>query len=322
MSRQSSFTAPHNFMDALIRFAEKVLRMLKQLIIAALITTLPLSLAISHEQNAMRIVSASNPITQIISALEKEEMLVGIDTTSHTKPSLEKIPDIGYRITLSTEGILSLKPDLILLAHDSGPLNVIEQLHHSGVDILHFEDLKDVAAIESTIHAIAEKLDIQNAGIALSETVIKEASQLAQKSQNHQPLKGFFVLQEEPNAGSLQISGNDTTAHKLLELLNITNLFGDDFKNYRAISLENQMQTRPDIVFIGKRASFDPKKDASSAVIPPFQLRESGMKSWPDALQPQCVFEVNMSHYLVYGIHIFQDSTQLLTAIEHCLAER
>ena len=82
------------------------------------------------------------------------------------------------------------------------------------------------------------------------------------------------------------------------------------------------MQTRPDIVFIGKRASFDAEIDAQSDAIPPFKRRESGMNNWPKALQPHCVFEVNMSSYLVYGIHIFRESEQLLRAINQCLAEQ
>lgn len=274
------------------------------------------------EVKSPRIVSASHPLTQIVSALDREELFVGLDKTSHTKPSLEKIPDIGYRIQLSTEGILSLNPDLILLAFDSGPANVIEQLHASKVEIQQFPELKDVPSIQNTVTVIAEELGMPAEGEALKQRVAADAASLEALSKTNPPLSGFFVLQESADAGSLQISGADTAADKLLNLLNINNLFAKDFINYRAIALENQLQTRPDIVLIGQRIHFDPELDAKAAPLAPFTLRESGMKGWPAALQPKCVFEVNMSNYLVYGINIFEESEALLGAIHQCLADK
>lgn len=268
----------------------------------------------------LRIVSASNPLTQIVSHLDREDLLVGIDKTSHIKPSLEKIPDIGYRIQLSTEGILSLNPNLIMLAYDSGPINVIEQLKNSGVEIIQFPELKDVKSIQETVTTIAGKLNLQDEGKALNDKVTKDADQLQSMSQTRANLNGFFVLQEGKGQGSLQISGDETAADKLLELLNINNLFAKDFINYRAVTLENQIQVQPNVVLIGQRIAFDPKIDAKADEIPPFRLRENGMKGWPAALQPACVFDVNMSNYLVYGVHIFEESQRLLTAIHECMA--
>lgn len=271
----------------------------------------------------LRIVSASNPLTQIVSHLDRENLLVGIDKTSHIKPSLEKIPDIGYRIQLSTEGILSLNPNLIMLAYDSGPINVIEQLKNSRVEIIQFPELKDVKSIQETVTTIAGKLNLVDAGRALNDKVAQDADKLqsmSTMSTAHSDLNGFFVLQEGNGQGSVQISGDETAADKLLELLNINNLFAKDFINYRAVTLENQIQAQPNVVLIGQRIAFDPKIDTKAEEIPPFRLRPNGMKGWPTALQPACVFDVNMSNYLVYGVHIFEESQKLLTAIHECIA--
>lgn len=302
--------------------------MVRALLIKILSTSLTLlaipffyvAIAEENSNQSLRIVSASNPLTQIISSLDREALLVGLDKTSHTKPSLEKIPDIGYRIQLSTEGILSLKPNLILLAYDSGPMNVIEQLKKSNLEILQFPELKDIESIQATVTTIADKLDRLEAGQSLNEKVAKDASSLNLLSETHSNLNGFFVLQEGNGQGSVQISGANTAADKLLELLNIHNLFAKDFINYRAVTLENQLNMQPDVVLIGQKITFDPEIDAQSAELAPFRLRENGMKGWPSPLQPTCVFDVNMSNYLVYGIHIFEESEKLLTAIHECIA--
>lgn len=285
------------------------------------ISFIPLNAATETTETSNRIVSASNPLTQIITALDAESKLVGIDKTSHTSPSLNKIPDIGYRISLSSEGVLALNPDLVLLAFDSGPQTVLEQIKQSGVEMIQFPELIAVEDIQNAITTIAAKVGNEEKGEALKEKVANDAQKLKQMSEQQPHLSGFFILQEA-QLGSPQISGGKTSADKLLGLLNIKNLFGDEFNNYRAVALENQLQKRPDIVLIGHRGNFESSNSGKNTPIPPFQRRVSGMDNWPEALQPQCVFELNMSNYLVYGIHIFSEGEALLSAINECLQEQ
>lgn len=284
-----------------------------------LLLTFIFSFVHSNEENNLRLISAANPLTQIVSALERDNLLVGLDKTSHTKPEFNHIPDIGYRIQLSTEGILSLKPDLILLAHDSGPSSTIEQLKHSNVEVIQFDELVDVSSMQKAIDVIAEKLDRSNAGQKLNQKIIQDAEALEKLSSQYPVRKGFFVMQNVQGHGSAQISGSDTTADKVLNLLNITNVFADDFQNYRAIPLESQIKKQPEIVLIGHAGQFDSK--GASIKNQPFQRKVEGMPDWPKALQPKCVFDVNMSDYLVFGIHIYTNNLQLLKAINECLLE-
>lgn len=297
--------------------------MLRKLLITMLLATLSTQ-AIAADNIASRIVSASNPLTQIVTALGAESTLVGIDKTSHTSSSLNKVPDIGYRLSLSSEGILALNPDLVLLAFDSGPQTVLEQIKQSGVEMIQFPEWVDVEDIQNAITTIAAKVGSEEKGEALKAKVANDAKKLKEMSAQQPDLSAFFILQEA-QLGSPQISGGKTSADKLLGLLNIRNLFGDDFNNYRAVSLENQLQKRPDIVLIGHRGNFDSTpttKERKERSIPPFQRRMTGIDHWPQALQPQCVFDLNMSNYLVYGIHIFSEGEALLTAINECLQEQ
>lgn len=301
--------------------------MIKQLLVTVAITVLPALINISQAEDSitsssLRIVSASNPLTQIVAALDREELFVGLDKTSHTKPEYHHIPDVGYRIQLSTEGILSLKPDLILLAEDSGPSMTIEQLKNSTTEVVQFAELKDLPSIQSAVGIIAGKLQQEEDGKRLNQKITQDAEDLQTLSKKNPPLHGFFVLQGGNGHGSPQISGRDTTAAKVLELLNINNLFADDYANYRAVTIENQIQKRPDIVLLGHTGQFDLKNGGlKEEEIPSFERQTTGMTNWPDALQPKCVFNVNMSNYLVFGIHIYEDNLKLLTAIHQCLAE-
>lgn len=306
--------------------------MIKQLLITTTLISLPLFVLAqaaphNHTQGeALRIVSASNPLTQIVAALGKDKHFVGLDKTSHTKPEYDNIPDVGYRIQLSTEGILSLKPDLVLLGADSGPAMTVEQLKKSSIEVMQFDELKDIPSIQKAVNIIAERLSLTEDGKKLNDKVAQDAADLKELSKRDQPLKGFFVLQEGNGHGSPQISGGDTTASKVLDLLNIDNLFEKDYSNYRAVTIENQMQKRPEIVLLGHTGKFNLKESTLKEDVPPFKLRAEGMAEgmaeWPAALQPKCVFDVDMSNYLVFGIHIYEENLKLLKAINQCLAER
>ena len=76
--------------------------------LAAVALTLP-----AHAGEA-RIVSVGGSTTEIVYALGAADRLVGVDTTSLYPSSADALPDVGYVRQLSAEGLLSLRPDLIL----------------------------------------------------------------------------------------------------------------------------------------------------------------------------------------------------------------
>jgi ABC-type hemin transport system substrate-binding protein len=82
-----------------------------------------------------RVVSVGGAITEIIYALGAEKKLVAVDTTSlHPKAAL-LLPKVGYMRTLSAEGVLSMRPSLVLATSEAGPPPVIAQLKSAGVKL-------------------------------------------------------------------------------------------------------------------------------------------------------------------------------------------
>lgn len=75
-----------------------------------------------------RTVCIAKQYTEIIFALGAEENLVAVDVSSTYPPAAKKLPTVGYHRALSTEGILSAKPTLILHDNNIGPEQVVKQL--------------------------------------------------------------------------------------------------------------------------------------------------------------------------------------------------
>ncbi|MBL4906118.1 MAG: ABC transporter substrate-binding protein, partial [Sneathiella sp.] len=62
-----------------------------------------------------RIVSVGGALTEMLYALGESARIVGADTTSYYPLAAKELPKVGYQRNLSAEGILSLKPDLLLI---------------------------------------------------------------------------------------------------------------------------------------------------------------------------------------------------------------
>src|SRR5690348_12400272 len=61
-----------------------------------------------------RIVSVSKQMTEFLFALNQGNKIVGIDLTSSYPPETKNITTVGYHRHLSSEGIISLNPTIVL----------------------------------------------------------------------------------------------------------------------------------------------------------------------------------------------------------------
>nr|WP_286786755.1 MULTISPECIES: ABC transporter substrate-binding protein [unclassified Pseudomonas] len=108
---------------------------------------------LSAEQ-PQRWVSAGGSLTEWIAVLGGQSRLVGVDTTSQHPESLQTLPRIGYQRQLSAEGILTLRPDILVGSEEMGPPPVLDQLRRTGVRV---ETLSADASLD-TLHRTLEAL--------------------------------------------------------------------------------------------------------------------------------------------------------------------
>jgi iron complex transport system substrate-binding protein len=95
-----------------------------------------------------RIVCIGQTYNEMIYALGAQANLVGVDYSSTFPPEIKKLPTVGYHRALSAEGILSLKPTLIIEDNNIGPDNVVRQLQALQVPMKTFHAKND--SIEGT----------------------------------------------------------------------------------------------------------------------------------------------------------------------------
>src|SRR5215510_4110890 len=110
---------------------------------------------------AKRVVSIGGDVTEIVYALGAQAQLVGVDQTSVYPDAVHALPQVGYLRNLSAEGIISLKPDLVLAAKAAGPHAVLEQLGDAKIAIVNVTGEDSFAVVLAKIDIVAQTLGAQ-----------------------------------------------------------------------------------------------------------------------------------------------------------------
>ncbi|AXO87057.1 hemin ABC transporter substrate-binding protein [Pseudomonas parafulva] len=203
---------------------------------------------------AQRWVSAGGALSEWISALGGESRLVGVDTTSQHPPSLKALPSIGYQRQLSAEGILSLRPDVLVGTEEMGPPPVLAQVRAAGVRVELFSGAADLAAVDQNLAHLGELLGAQQQARELTTRYHRELEALSTKieqAQAHQRAPGVLLLVGHAGAKPL-IAGQGTAGDWLLRQAGARNLA--DHQGYKNFSVEALAGLDPDVVVFSDRA--------------------------------------------------------------------
>lgn len=201
-----------------------------------------------------RWVSAGGALSEWISALGGEQRLVGVDTTSQHPESLKALPSIGYQRQLSAEGILSLRPDVLVGTEEMGPPPVLAQIRKAGVRVELFSSKAELAAVDENLKHLGALLGSEQQAATLASDYHRQLQGLQDKikqAQASQKAPGVLLLVGHAGAKPL-IAGLGTSGDWLLRQAGARNLA--DHQGYKNFSVEALAALDPDVVVFSDRA--------------------------------------------------------------------
>jgi iron complex transport system substrate-binding protein len=211
----------------------------------------------AQAQASRRVIVVGGALAEIVYALGAQSgangTLVATDTTCTYPDAARALPKVGYQRALSAEGLLSLRPDLILASAEAGPPGVLSQVQKAGVEVVSFPEHHNVESVRGKITGMASALGTATAGTAL-QTQFDREWQRTLETVNASPLKRgaqsprvVFVMS---NAGNqAMVAGQNTAADAMLTYAGARNAM-QGFKGYRPMSAEALVSAAPDIVLI------------------------------------------------------------------------
>ena len=197
-----------------------------------------------------RVVSLGGDVTEIAFALGKGGEIAAVDVTSTYPAEANKLPKVGYVRALSAEGILAMKPDLILASGDAGPPEAIDQLKAAGIPIVTLPKDHTLAGIRGKIESVAAALDAKVAGEKLAAAFDADRKGVEAASKNGGTVTAVYVMGR--GDGALIAAGRGTAADAMLAAAGLKNAF-DDADGYKPVSGEALIAKNPTVIVTGER---------------------------------------------------------------------
>jgi iron complex transport system substrate-binding protein len=222
------------------------------------VTALCVGLLVSHHAAAAQLpqrwVSAGGALSEWISALGGESKLVGVDTTSQHPESLKALPSIGYQRQLSAEGILSLRPQILVGTEEMGPPPVLSQVRSAGVQVELFSAQPDLPTLQGNLQHLGKLLGAEDQSSQVFQTYqqqLDEQKIRVTRAQLKEKSPGVLLLLGHAGGKPL-IAGKDTAADWLLQQAGGHNLASHT--GYKPFSVESLVSLDPEVLVFADRA--------------------------------------------------------------------
>ncbi|MDH1212571.1 ABC transporter substrate-binding protein [Pseudomonas chengduensis] len=212
------------------------------------------NLVLASESLPQRWVSSGGALSEWVVVLGGERKLVGVDTTSRHPVSLTQLPSVGYQRQLAAEGILALRPDLLLGSEEMGPPPVLEQLAAAGVHIERLTARAELHSLQANLQRLGQLLgDEAGAQRAFADyqARLQTQQQWGEQAQRSQEAPGVLLLLGHAG-GSPLVGGVDTAADWLINRAGGRNLASHS--GYKALSSEALLALDPQVVVVADRA--------------------------------------------------------------------
>ncbi|MDT0306231.1 ABC transporter substrate-binding protein [Streptomyces sp. DSM 44917] len=116
---------------------------------------------------ADRIVPLSGSLSEIVFTLGLGERVVARDVSATFEQAAD-LPLVTRGHDVSAEGVLSLRPDVVLAESTTGPAEAVDQIRAAGVPLVVFDPALALEDVEGRIAAVAGALGVPAAGEELN----------------------------------------------------------------------------------------------------------------------------------------------------------
>jgi iron complex transport system substrate-binding protein len=196
-----------------------------------------------------RVVAVGGAVTEIVFALGAGDRLVATDSTSTYPESAKALPKVGYMRSLSAEGVLSMRPDQVLVTAEAGPPAALAQLRAAGVKVTTLDASHSIEGLRRNVRTVAAALGVSERGEAL-ERRIADAWRETQAAVAAAPGKPrvLFVLAHGGRTQTM-VSGTGTAADAMITLAGGVNPLAG-VQGYKPLTAEGALGAAPDVILV------------------------------------------------------------------------
>lgn len=191
-----------------------------------------------------RVVTLGGSVTEIAFALDRGDRIVADDLSSLYPEAATRLPRVGYYRATPVEGVVAMRPDMVLASEQAGPPQAIQKLTELGVNLQVVSDQPTIESLFRRIEQVAGALDARSAGAQLSASLRRDLDRI-----QAQPRSGRPTLLMVNRTGASQGAGSGTAADEVLRLAGLTNVLAGQ-QGYKPLSPEALTSLAPELIVI------------------------------------------------------------------------
>lgn len=201
-----------------------------------------------------RIITVGTSLTETVYALGAGPAMIATDNSSRDYlPQTKSLPSVGAFRTVNAEGIISLKPTLLLATVDAGPPEALLQIRAAGIETVVVARNYKVDEVRASIRQVAKLLHREKRGEELIADLDRDleitASRLKTAGARLRVI--FCGLAASTPGGTL--SGTNTRIAEMIELAGGINAVSQ-FEGFRPLTEEGVIAAAPDIIVMTERS--------------------------------------------------------------------
>ena len=203
---------------------------------------------VTFTEPPQRIVSLLPSLTESVCAMEQCHRLVGVDRYSNYPASVQRLPVLGGGLDPNIEGIVALKPDVVVLAMSSRASTRLESL---GIKVVALEP-KSHADVKRVLHKLGVMLAVpEAAGAERLWRIIDSSVSAAAQSLSPQAKKSrvYFEVSRGPYA-----AGEASFIGETLTRLGVKNVVPAALGPFPRLNPEFVVRANPDVIMMGNRS--------------------------------------------------------------------
>lgn len=193
-----------------------------------------------------RIVCVSKQLTEFLFALEQGDKIVGIDLTSTYPSEAKNITTVGYHRHLSTEGIISLEPTLVVHQGDVAPPTVMPQLQQVGIPIKQYPAGNTLDSARIVLRLVAHDYGADSIADRLISNLDRDLEKAAALVRQYPARPKVMIIHFGQQRNQYFVMGTRGAANAMIGLAGGINTA--DTSGFRDLSAEIIAKAQPDVI--------------------------------------------------------------------------
>lgn len=203
----------------------------------------------NSESTAERIVCISKQYSEIIFALGAEKDIVAVDISSVYPPEIKKLPTVGYHRALSAEGILAVKPTLILEDNNIGPEHVVKQLQDLKIPMKQFSKGETIDSVKLLIREMGAYFKKEQKADSICNKLDADMNLALENARQYKDSLKVLVIHFGQASNVYLVMTKKSTAAKMIQWAG-GQMAVDDAKGMRQLSAEVVAASDPDVILL------------------------------------------------------------------------